>query len=85
MIGDSTTPSRSGTPRPTHEKEQAASSEASTDGARESEGQPQEKAESAEATQAELPVDVRSKLRKLDKLESKYHGLTSSTNYSSLI
>ena len=76
MIGDSDTPSRSGTPRPTHEKEQTGSSEASTDGGREdSEGQPREKAAVNEAVPLELPTDVRLKLRKLDKLESKYHGL----------
>lgn len=75
VIGDSNTPSRSGTPRPTHEKEQTGSGEASTEGARESsDGQAQEKAAANEIAPPDLPTDVRFKLRKLDKLESKYNG-----------
>ena len=39
-----------------------------------SESQAQERAASKEVPTSELPTDVRVKLRKLDKLESKYHG-----------
>jgi hypothetical protein len=75
VIGDSNTPTRSGTPRPTHEKEPTGSSEASTEGARESsDGQAQEKAAVNEMAPPDLPKEVRVKLRKLDKLESKYNG-----------
>ena len=75
VIGDTDTPSRSGTPRPTHEKEQTGSSEASTDGVGEgSDEQSKGKANNDEGAPIELPTDVRVKLRKLDKLESKYHG-----------
>lgn len=79
MVGDSDTPTRSGTPRPAHEKEQTGSSEASAEGARESsDGQTQEKAAMNEMTTQDLPTEVRVKLRKLDKLESKYHGPSAS-------
>ena len=39
-----------------------------------SESPAQERAASKEASTSDLPTDVRVKLRKLDKLESKYHG-----------
>lgn len=79
VVGDSDTPTRSGTPRPTHEKEQTGSSEASTEGVRESsDEQTQEKAAVNEMAPPDLPTEVRVKLRKLDKLESKYHGPSAS-------
>ena len=76
MIGESATPSRSGTPKPTVEKEQTSPGEASADGGHEgNEEQPQGKITINDTAPPELPPDIRVKLRKLDKLESKYHGL----------
>lgn len=74
MIGEDDMPSRSGTPRPADLKRQTTSeppTEASPDG---TENTAQEKAATKEAATSELSTDVRVKLRKLDKLESKYHG-----------
>ena len=76
MIGESATPSRSGTPKPTVEKEQTSSGEASADGGHEgSEEHSQGRVTINDAAPTELPPDIRVRLRKLDKLESKYHGL----------
>lgn len=77
VIGDSETPSRSGTPRPVSETEQKGLSEPSTtEGSNEtSEGRLQEKPGANGATSPELSTDVRVKLRKLEKLESKYQEL----------
>lgn len=68
-------PSRSGTPRPAEPKRQTSSSESGPDanpGA--NNGPAQENSASKDSAAVELPTDVRVKLRKLDKLESKYHG-----------
>ncbi|KAL8825739.1 MAG: hypothetical protein Q9191_004227 [Dirinaria sp. TL-2023a] len=76
VIGESETPSRSGTPRPVSEAEQKGLSEPSTEASGEaSAGRLQEKLGANGATSPELPTDVRAKLRKLEKLESKYHEL----------
>ena len=76
MIGESATPSRSGTPKPTVQEEQTSSGEASADGGHEgSEEQSQGKITINDTASPELPSDIRVKLRKLDKLESIYHGL----------
>ena len=76
VIGESETPSRSGTPRPISETEQKGLSDPLTEGSSEtSEGRLQEKPGANGAASSELPTDIRVKLRKLDKLESKYHEL----------
>ncbi|KAL8675860.1 MAG: hypothetical protein Q9186_007546 [Xanthomendoza sp. 1 TL-2023] len=79
VIEDSDVPSRSNTPRPA-----MATSETSTqESPRETTGEARDgkdKAEKApsdapDATPQDLPTDVRVKLRKLDKLESRYNDL----------
>ena len=81
VIGGDSTPSRSSTPRPIQEKNENALADGALaevltphDGK-----ETQEKISEKDVTVAsiELPVDVRMKLRKFEKLESKYHGLPS--------
>ena len=68
-------PSRSGTPRPTEPKTQTSASESTQDSNPDvTNGTTQEKSATKDSAAVELPTDVRVKLRKLDKLESKYHG-----------
>ena len=73
MIGEDE-PSRSGTPRPAVGEEVAKEklqSELTLDGKSDShDGSPH-----TESPRIELPTDVRVKLRKLEKLESRYHEL----------
>lgn len=69
--------SRSGTPRPPVDRNGGAAAEkASEGGPRESRLDNNEAAASTDEprTSSDLPTDVRAKLRKLDKLESRYHG-----------
>jgi hypothetical protein len=80
-IGDDES-SRSGTPQ-ADTPEAASEVRASNEGEREmTEGKPAETPEKktgedieAKETPAVLPPDVRAKLRRLDKLESRYHGM----------
>lgn len=75
MVGDDDVPSRSGTPRPLEPKRQKSSTESSADPKLDAaDSSAQERTESRDSIAMELPTDVRVKLRKLDKLESKYHG-----------
>jgi len=70
--------SRSGTPRPPTDRNVGAAAEkAPESGLRESGQETNETAVSTDEprTSSDLPTDVRVKLRKLDKLESRYHGL----------
>lgn len=75
MIGDDEAPSRSGNPRPAEPKRQTSSTESPPDSNTEAaDSAAQEKQGLSESVTIELPTDVRVKLRKLDKFESKYHG-----------
>lgn len=74
VIGEDDAPSRVGTPMLAEQKRQLPS-ESGNDGTLDgSEPPAQERATSKEVPTSDLPTDVRVKLRKLDKLESKYHG-----------
>ena len=80
IIDGDSTPSRSNTPRPS----QGLGSDAAANGAPAEAppehnikvSQEEDGEKDAPASSAELPTDVRVKLRKLEKLESKYHGLS---------
>ena len=75
VIGDDELPSRSVTPRPAEPKRHTSSSESTPDSnADATNGIAQENSATKDSAAVELPTDVRVKLRKLDKLESKYHG-----------
>lgn len=77
VVGDDDMPSRSSTPRPLEMKTQLSSTESPADPKLDAaDSSTQEKMASRDSTAIELPTDVRVKLRKLDKLESKYHGLS---------
>ncbi|MCJ1356291.1 MAG: hypothetical protein MMC33_006285 [Icmadophila ericetorum] len=78
VVGDEDTPTRSGTPLPGPVKgdvstNQAAGEKLDTAGEGQSSQEPAESGASSSAP--ELPMDVRVKLRKLDKLESRYRDL----------
>ncbi|KAL8790458.1 MAG: hypothetical protein Q9213_000610 [Squamulea squamosa] len=79
VVDDSDVPSRSNTPRPTLTGSESSTKDTVRDtveGARHGEGTA-EKALQDDSTviPQELPTDVRVKLRKLEKLESRYHEL----------
>ena len=75
VIGDDDLPSRSVTPRPAEPKRHTPSSDSAPDSnADATNGTAQENSATKDSAAVELPTDVRVKLRKLDKLESKYHG-----------
>ena len=75
VIGDDDMPSRSGTPRPVEPKRRISSSGSGPDSNQDATNGPaQENSANKDSAAVELPTDVRVKLRKLDKLESKYHG-----------
>ena len=75
VIGDDDLPSRSVTPRPAEPKKHTTSSDSAPDSnADATNGTAQENSATKDSAAVELPTDVRVKLRKLDKLESKYHG-----------
>ncbi|KAL8741876.1 MAG: hypothetical protein Q9190_005569 [Brigantiaea leucoxantha] len=79
VIGDVETPSRSGTPRSAQDRSENSMGKETTNdnGQREAEdknGQDATADGDLPPTPSELPMDVRSKLRKLEKLESRYHG-----------
>ena len=81
VIDDEDLPSRSVTPRPTPEKSgEVTSGETTVDKALSVNGGQQAKEKGsgdgspAPAPVVELPTDVRVKLRKLEKLEARYHG-----------
>ncbi|KAL8761033.1 MAG: hypothetical protein Q9184_002799, partial [Pyrenodesmia sp. 2 TL-2023] len=78
VIGDSEVPSRSGTPRPALTRSESANKQAAEpkedlrdDGEKSEKTAPDNVVEAPQ----ELPNDVRVKLRKLEKLESRYHEL----------
>lgn len=78
VIGDSDVPSRSGTPRPALTRSESVTRQAAEP--KENLRDDREKSEKTVAdnvveTPQELPTDVRVKLRKLEKLESRYHEL----------
>ncbi|KAL8948171.1 MAG: hypothetical protein Q9222_005622 [Ikaeria aurantiellina] len=78
-IDDSDIPSRSGTPRPVPTKPESPSKGTSEESASGS-GNGEEKPDKAlpdgpPGTSQDLPTDIRVKLRKLEKLESRYHEL----------
>ncbi|KAL8790560.1 MAG: hypothetical protein Q9195_006304 [Heterodermia aff. obscurata] len=76
VVGEDDMPSRSGTPRPAEPKRQTSSSESAPDSNPDAvNGVAQEKPATKDSVVVEVPTDVRVKLRKLDKLESKYHEL----------
>ena len=91
VVGDDDGPSRSSTPRPTESKPADAEKTSPTelpmnarrDGPEES--VPSEKVEMKDSTGVELPTDVRVKLRKLDKLESKYHGMSPEIKHRNVV
>ena len=78
MIGDDDLPSRAGTPRPTNDDFQPSifADKTTKDVDPSSEKQPDKIAESHDGPAAplELPQDVQAKLRKLEKIESRYQG-----------
>ncbi|KAL9604355.1 MAG: hypothetical protein Q9219_000543 [cf. Caloplaca sp. 3 TL-2023] len=79
VIDDSNPPSRSGTPKPGPARSESSTKDAVQEAPEEA-GHGEEQAEkvadsSQAAAPAELPTDVRVKLRKLEKLESRYHEL----------
>lgn len=78
VVGDLDVPSRSGTPRPALTRSESATKQAAEpkedlrdDGEKSEKTAPDNVVE----TPQELPTDVRVKLRKLEKLESRYHEL----------
>ena len=79
IIADSDPPSRVGTPRPALTIPGSPSKESSQDVLPEAKAGEEEQTRTADndlrSTPVELPTDVRVKLRKLEKLESRYHGL----------
>ena len=79
VIDEDSTPSRSTTPKPSQRKgDNATASEVPTEAPPPYNGKESQKKDGekdAIASSGELPTDVRVKLRKLEKLESKYHGL----------
>lgn len=78
VIADSEPPSRAGTPRPALNRSESSTKETARDNeeARTGDGQPEKPPyDDASATPQELPTDIRVKLRKLEKLESRYHEL----------
>ena len=79
VIGGDDTPSRSSTPRPIPEKSETAPDDGASAGVplqAETKETPKKLSKNdAFVKPAELPADVRVKLRKLEKLESRYHGL----------
>jgi hypothetical protein len=76
--GDSEEPSRVGTPATTDEKAPSmAESHASPEGAGPANGS-EKVLEVAPRPSTELPADVLAKLRKLEKLESRYQGMSTS-------
>ncbi|KAL8694208.1 MAG: hypothetical protein Q9218_001095 [Villophora microphyllina] len=79
VIDDSDVPSRSGTPRPVPSRSDSAVMETAEKPSAEAtygeDGQEKAQPDGASAASQELPTDVRVKLRKLDKLESRYHEL----------
>lgn len=88
MIDDSNDPSRSGTPRPPQERSESSTKveteeDAAGDVTQGTSGR--DKSASAEplSTPSEIPTEVRVKLRKLEKLESRYNGMLWLTKYSS--
>ena len=70
--------SRSGTPRPPLDRNGSTAAEKASDGGQ---GETPQEVNGTGAvidepsTSSELPTDVRVKLRKLEKLESRYHGI----------
>lgn len=75
MIGDEDTISRVGTPAVANTESESATMASKENGS--AEDTKEEGAEpSAPATPVTLPVEVRQKLRKLEKLEPKYSGIT---------
>ncbi|KAI4116618.1 MAG: hypothetical protein LQ345_003004 [Seirophora villosa] len=79
VIDDSDVPSRSGTPGPTLMRSESSTqipTQEATEEAKNVEGKPEEPTrDGSSAAPQELPTDVRVKLRKLEKLESRYHEL----------
>ncbi|KAI4290497.1 MAG: hypothetical protein L6R35_000221 [Caloplaca aegaea] len=79
VIDDSDVPSRPGTPMPTLTRSESpakVSTQETTDEAKKREEKPEETTQDGmSAAPQELPTDVRVKLRKLEKLESRYHEL----------
>ena len=78
FVVDDEAPSRSETPRPTNGRTDDVLGEQKMNGSagRELSQDDGEIASTAEAprTSSDLPTDIRVKLRKLEKLESRYHG-----------
>lgn len=78
-IEEEETPSRSGTPRPVKLKEEPTLARDGKEPTSERDGPGEDDKASTGAdlplSSQELATDVRVKLRKLDKLESKYHGI----------
>lgn len=73
---DDEQPSRSVTPRPTETAEGAETTTVSDDKGKEEEGEEgkAEAAEEKELPKPEIPPEIKTRLRKLDKLEPKYSG-----------
>jgi len=80
VIDSDSTPSRSTTPRPFQGKGENATADASpaevAPGLNSKEVTEKDAEKTVIAGSAELPTDVRAKLRKLERLESKYYGLS---------
>lgn len=77
-------PTRSGTPRPAKTKEESTLTGSGKEPVVDTNGPGEDEKASTGAdppsSSSELPTDVRVKLRKLDKLESKYYGMLSSNS-----
>ncbi|KAL8729807.1 MAG: hypothetical protein Q9181_004877 [Wetmoreana brouardii] len=82
VIDDSDVPSRSGTPRPAVSRSESSTKDTTrepSDETRNGEDQSEKALPDGPSKVAqELPTDVKVKLRKLEKLESRYHDLLSS-------
>ena len=80
IVGSDSTPSRSTTPRPLQGNGENATTNGTPAEAPPGSNDKETREEDAEkytiAASPELPTDVRLKLRKLEKLESKYYGLS---------
>lgn len=83
VIGGDDVPSRSATPRPVQEKAQNTAANGISNGETPEPGNETLQERIAESdpvvAPSELPTDVRVKLRKLEKLESKYNGWSFNT------
>lgn len=75
VIGEDDEPSRAGTPRPKEKAEASDVTQTDNSGKDKEENGKEQARDATLSGQAELPPEVRTKLRKLERLESKYSGM----------